>query len=94
MKFIADHMTQTTTRLLQAMSKSSKPSPASSDVPGGDLAPPTLVSVQKLNEIATSKLAEILRRSSASEKGWDGYAHSELIAARELLDRDIKSIER
>ena len=66
---------------------------ASSDI-AGDLAPPTLATVQKLNELATAKLAEILRRASTGEKGWDGYEQAELIAARELLDRDTQSIQR
>jgi len=60
----------------------------------GDLAPPSIKSVTKLNEVATSKLAEIVRRSSASEKGWDGYNETEITAARELLDKDTQKIER
>ena len=60
----------------------------------GDLAPPTVESVKDLNALATSKLAEIVRRSSSGERGWDGYSQSELIVARELLDRDAKKIER
>ena len=60
----------------------------------GDLAPPTLESVKKLNELATSKLGEIVRRGSSGEKGWDGYSESELIAARELLNRDTQKIQR
>ena len=67
---------------------------SSADPVTGDLAPPSLASVKKLNEIATSKLAEITRRSSSGEKGWDGYSEAELIAARELLDRDTQKIER
>ncbi|KAI9848732.1 MAG: hypothetical protein M1837_006819 [Sclerophora amabilis] len=50
--------------------------------------------LEKLNELATAKLAEIVRRSSAGEKGWTGYDQAEVIAARELLDRDSKSVER
>lgn len=75
-------------------SKPSKPQQASSDPLAGDLAPPSLASVQRLNELATAKLGEILRRSSAGEKGWDGYSQAELIAARELLDRDTQKIQR
>lgn len=84
----------TTSRLLELLGKTSKPAPASSDVMGGDLAPPTLSSIQRLNELATSKLAEILRRTSAGESGWDGYDPGELIAARALLDRDTQTIQR
>jgi hypothetical protein len=43
--------------------------------------------------LATKKLGEIVRRASAGETGWTGYEQAEIIAARELLDRDGK-IER
>lgn len=93
----APHLTtsQTTTRLLQALNKTTtgKPLKASSDI-SGDLAPPTLASVQRLNEVATSQLAEILRRGSSGEKNWDGYEPAELIAVKELLSRDTQSITR
>lgn len=88
--------TQTTARLIEAIpnANNQKPQKASSEAGAGDQAPPTLESVKKLNEIATSKLGEIVRRSSSGEKGWDGYKQAELIAARELLDRDTQKIER
>ena len=89
----ADMYLQTTSRLLDKLSKTSKPASASSDL-AGDLAPPSLATVQKLNELATAKLADILRKTAVSEKGWDGYEQAELIAARELLDRDTQSIQR
>lgn len=44
--------------------------------------------------MATSKLGEIVRRSASGEKGWDGYDAAEIIAARELLDRDAQSVAR
>ncbi|KAI9705742.1 MAG: hypothetical protein M1820_004990 [Bogoriella megaspora] len=84
----------TTTKLLQVYPKGSRPSQANSDPAAGDSAPPTLQSIQKLNQLATSKLAEIVRRGSANEKGWQGYDEAEVIAARELLDRDTQPIER
>ncbi|KAJ9630477.1 Inositol phosphatase SIW14 [Taxawa tesnikishii (nom. ined.)] len=84
----------TTSRLLETLNKTSKPASASSNAQGGDLAPPTLSSVQRLNELSTSKLAEIIRRSSAGEKGWDGYDQAEIIATRELLDRDTQTVSR
>ncbi|KAI2643658.1 tetratricopeptide [Xylaria nigripes] len=40
----------------------------------------------KLDELATEKLAEIVRRSSAGEKDWQGYDEAELAAARKLLE--------
>lgn len=84
----------TTNRLLEKLNKTSKPATASSNALAGDLAPPSLSSVQRLNELATSKLAEIVRRSSSGEKGWDGYDQAEVIAARELLDRDTQGVQR
>jgi ER membrane protein complex subunit 2 len=50
-----------------------------------DLALPTQGTVEAINELATSKLAEILRRNGAKESGWDGYDVAELAAAKELL---------
>lgn len=85
---------QSTTRLLDVLSKQKKSQPASSDPVTGDLAPPSIRSVEKLNELATSKLVEILRHSAAGDVGWDGYSQAELIAAQELLDRDTPKIQR
>ena len=53
-----------------------------------EIAPPSLSTVQKLNELATAKLAEIVRKHSTGAEEWKGYEESEIIAARELLDRD------
>ena len=50
--------------------------------------------VEKLNELATLKLSEIIRRSAARERGWTGYGEDELIAARELLNRDVEPVAR
>ncbi|KAL7625435.1 Inositol phosphatase SIW14 [Parahypoxylon ruwenzoriense] len=47
---------------------------------------PDLATLSKLDEMATEKLAEIVRRSSAGEKGWQGYDEAEIKAARELLE--------
>ncbi|KAF7876786.1 hypothetical protein EAF04_001869 [Stromatinia cepivora] len=55
---------------------------------------PDINTIEKLNETATSKLSEIVRRSSAKEPGWEGYDEASLIAARELLNRDSGSITR
>lgn len=55
--------------------------------------PPKLATVKKLEELATSKLAEIVRQYGAGNKGWTGLDEAEVIAARALLDRDGK-IER
>ncbi|KAI1131974.1 tetratricopeptide [Nemania abortiva] len=47
---------------------------------------PTSGTLQNLDEVATEKLAEIIRRNSAGEKDWQGYDKSEIAAARELLE--------
>nr|POE63208.1 tpr repeat protein oca3 [Quercus suber] len=67
---------------------------ASSDPVTGDFTAPSLDTVQKLNQLATTKLVEILRRNAAGEKGWDGYSRPELVAARELLDKDTTKVAR
>jgi hypothetical protein len=56
-----------------------------------DIPLPSLATVKKLEEIATSKLAGIVRHYKSGRKGWTGYDEAEIIAARELLDRDGKS---
>ncbi|CAO2649132.1 Nn.00g100810.m01.CDS01 [Neocucurbitaria sp. VM-36] len=53
-----------------------------------DVPIPTISTVKKLEEIATSKLAEIVRQYKSGTKGWTGFDEAEVIAARELLDRD------
>jgi hypothetical protein len=54
---------------------------------------PRIETVKKLEEIATAKLGDIVRNAGAGKSGWTGYDQAEIIAARELLDRDGK-IER
>lgn len=53
-----------------------------------DVPIPTISTVKKLEEVATSKLAEIVRLYKAETKGWTGFDEAGVIAARELLDRD------
>ncbi|KAI1312845.1 tetratricopeptide [Xylaria venustula] len=47
---------------------------------------PPAGTLHKLDEVATEKLAEIVRRNSAGEKDWQGYDKAEIAAARELLE--------
>ena len=89
---------QTTKHILDIYEKSPKLesfSPATMAVTTADddtvapLPPPVKKHVERLNELATAKLAEIVRRAGARagrEKGWEGYEWGELKAARELLD--------
>jgi len=81
----------TTKRLLQLLQKSSKSVTSGSE---SDFPPAAIATVQRLHELGTSKLAEVIRRHTAGEKGWDGYDEAEIIATRELLDRDTERIER
>lgn len=50
--------------------------------------------VEHLNETATAKLSEIVRRSVAVEVGWEGYDMASVIAAQALLDLDAVKITR
>lgn len=59
-----------------------------------ELPPPSLQTVKKLNEVATSKLAEIVRRSKSGDKDWNGYSEAELIAAQALLDQSADKVAR
>ena len=81
----------TAKKLLEAISKGGKGAVATSD---DDLPPPPVATVEKLHEVATSKLAEIVRKASSGMKGWEGYEEAELIAARALLDKDEGKITR
>ncbi|KAI0977349.1 tetratricopeptide [Xylaria arbuscula] len=47
---------------------------------------PPSSTLQKLDEVATEKLAEIVRRNTSGEKDWQGYDKAEIAAARELLE--------
>ncbi|KAF2112370.1 hypothetical protein BDV96DRAFT_159730 [Lophiotrema nucula] len=79
-----------TKKLIPILSDSSSVKRSNGDE---EVQPPKLQTVKKLEELATTKLAEIVRQYGAGKKGWAGFAEAEVIAARELLDRDGK-IER
>ncbi|KAL9092507.1 MAG: hypothetical protein Q9159_000854 [Coniocarpon cinnabarinum] len=87
-------MKLSTSKLLQTLQKTSPTSVVSREVTEDEFAPPPLPTVQRLNELATSRLAEIVRKASLKTSGWEGYEEAEVIAARELLDRDGSSITR
>jgi len=53
---------------------------------------PDKATVEKLDEMATSKLGEIVRRSSQKEEGWQGYDEAEVAAARELLSKESAKV--
>ncbi|KAF2016068.1 hypothetical protein BU24DRAFT_422396 [Aaosphaeria arxii CBS 175.79] len=79
----------------QLISLLSDPSsnPSSKRPTDDDVPVPKEATVKKLEELATTKLAEIVRSYSSGKKDWAGYNEAEVIATRELLDRDGK-IER
>ena len=80
---------QSTNRLIPLLSSSKSQKTSDSELP-----PPSLKTVEKLNEVATAKLSEIVRRSKSGERNWDGYSEAELIAAQELLNRDAQNVAR
>ncbi|QIW99887.1 hypothetical protein AMS68_005405 [Peltaster fructicola] len=52
-----------------------------------------IVKVQKLNELATQKLADVVRKSK-TQHDCNGYNDAELLAVQALLDQDATSITR
>ncbi|KAL2190966.1 protein prenylyltransferase [Thermothelomyces heterothallicus CBS 203.75] len=60
----------------------------------GDFWLPDTNTIERLNELATAKLSEITRRSTANDRGWRGYSEAEVAAARELLADDAAATER
>ncbi|KAG6018338.1 hypothetical protein E4U43_003788 [Claviceps pusilla] len=55
---------------------------------------PSQETTEKLNQAATEKLAEIVRRNKAQEKSWQGYDAGEITAAEELLAGSSAKIVR
>ena len=60
----------------------------------GDFVLPDTHTIERLNELATAKLAEIVRHSAANDRGWRGYSEAEIAAARELLADETSAIKR
>ncbi|KAF4981098.1 hypothetical protein FZEAL_3034 [Fusarium zealandicum] len=61
---------------------------------GDDFSLPDQETTEKLNQAATKKLAEIVRRYGAQEPLWQGYNADEIAAARELLDKSASDVIR
>jgi len=55
---------------------------------------PDTKTLERLHELATSKLAEIVRHYTANDRGWRGYNEIEIAAARELLAEGSPKTER
>jgi hypothetical protein len=59
-----------------------------------DFALPDTSTIERLNELATAKLSEIVRHAAAHDQGWRGYSEAEVAAARELLAEDASATKR
>lgn len=79
----------TSARLLTTLPQASRQPKTDSGLPTPDLR-----TVERLNETATAKLSEIVRRSTGGEDGWGGFDKAELIAAKALLDSEATKITR
>lgn len=77
-----------TSKLLKAPAKSAKLTDSD------DFALPDIATIERLSELATEKLSEIVRRNGAQERGWCGYDEAEIAAARELLSKESTEIAR
>ncbi|KAM7203725.1 TPR repeat protein oca3 [Rhypophila sp. PSN 637] len=77
-----------TNKLLQDSNKSNK------QVDDDEFALPDVGTIERLNSLSTAKLSEIVRHSTAQDRGWRGYDPVEVAAARELLSSDAAAIER
>lgn len=59
-----------------------------------DFALPDTATVERLAQLATEKLSEIVRRYTAKEAHWSGYDAAEIAAARELLAGEATAVVR
>ncbi|CAK7211186.1 Inositol phosphatase SIW14 [Sporothrix bragantina] len=59
-----------------------------------DFSLPDTATVQRLEQLATEKLSEIVRRYTAKEPHWSGYDGEEIEAARELLSGVAAAVVR
>jgi hypothetical protein len=85
---MAADVSQISKKLLDDGAKAVKPTDDS------EFALPDTGTIERLNELATAKLSEIVRHSAANDRGWRGYSEAEVAAARELLAEDVSAIER
>ncbi|CAZ79827.1 unnamed protein product [Tuber melanosporum] len=54
----------------------------------------TLRKMESLNQLATEKLLQIVGRFRRNEKGWMGFDEAEILAAKNLIDRDEQKFSR
>lgn len=79
-----------TDQLLQDSTNNSKKGRTENDA----FSLPEQATIEKLNLAATDKLAEIVRRNTAGEPGWQGYKAEEIEAAKELIAKATAKTER
>lgn len=77
-----------TSKLLNDPSKTNK------QAEPGDFSVPAVSTIERLNEKATQKLSEIVRRSTAKESGWRGYEESEVMEVQDLLSMEAATYVR
>ena len=81
---------QTSDRLLELLSARTRPSSSSADNAHADELPlPSEQTVKKLNERATSRLAQMARLSNSRQ-----FDQVETSAVKELLDRSTEAVTR
>ncbi|KAI5924749.1 tetratricopeptide [Camillea tinctor] len=71
-----------------------EPQKATKQAESGEFSLPDSATLRKLDEAATEKLAEIVRRYSAAEKGWQGYDQAEIAAAQQVLQNETEATVR
>jgi hypothetical protein len=64
-----------------------------SDKGPSEPAPPSQTTLKRLNQVATDKLADIVRRSSSTARGGgagsaDNEGEAEILAAKQLLEQE------
>lgn len=70
------------------------PSQTSKPADPEDFSIPETTTIERLNEKATQKLSEIVRRSTAKENGWRGYEESEVMEVQDLLSMEVATYVR
>lgn len=72
----------------------SDPSKTSKQTDPEDFPIPAVTTIERLGEKATQKLSEIVRRSTAKERGWCGYEESEVMEAQDVLSMESATFVR
>ncbi|KAL1891888.1 Inositol phosphatase SIW14 [Sporothrix stenoceras] len=76
------------------LKNSGKWSKQKNDANSEDFTLPDNATVERLAQLATGKLSEIVRRYTVKEAHWSGYDEAEIAAARELLFGETAAVVR